>query len=598
MKFGSWIPRPSGVRPRRAGQGAQRLFRHPRLRADQGAVTGHRGLGRDVEGRRGVYRARRHDGPSRGANGGLYRLTATHSTLVSCRRLYGQLVLRAVRRQGCLHQRRRSAQIHDRAGTGAALGGSPPTCQYPGIVRDFVFLAGNSSNQNRVYWSAIDNAEGWTIGTNQSRRSGLARRRRDYRTCRAASSAWRSRTRRSTSSSMSARPRYSPAARFSNSIGALCHGSIAQHGRQTFFYSRRGFYKFVDGEVADWPQQGRSHVPHHLFGVGDRRTFAARSIPNARLVIWSMPDRLWVYNFENDMWSDVARRHCRHFDGRTASLTLEDIAVIYPSIEDVTPTFDDPFWRGGEPMLLIAKTDGKLYSFGASGNLEARSAFPQLEPNPGAFRTSATAASSATAPRLRCRSTAAHGWVTAPLNVVSIGLPDNGEVPIRASGFEGTVNGQAKVGREQEHQRKRADVGAALCSGRSFRRAGRVQPEPARLQQLTDMTHNQVVNPLLDKFHASRGRRGRRRLLLRCAVRQIPERQPLHGADDRPARPRRIEQVNSQFEQSGRYGSGAHADVLSRNLLDANGQLMYQNYGDEMNRMGQAAQGAQAGKHG
>jgi hypothetical protein len=34
-------------------------------------------------------------------------------------------------------------------------------------------------------------------------------------------------------------------------------------------------------------------------------------------------------------------------------------------------------------LLLIAKTDGKLYSFGASDNLEASFRLPQLELNPG-----------------------------------------------------------------------------------------------------------------------------------------------------------------------------------------------------------------------
>jgi hypothetical protein len=56
------------------------------------------------------------------------------------------------------------------------------------------------------------------------------------------------------------------------------------------------------------------------------------------------------------------------------------------------------------------------------------------------------------------------------------------------------------------------------------------------------------------------------------------------------------DQVNSQFENlSGRYGSGQQADALTRGLTDANSQVLYQNYGDEMNRMGQAAQGAKAG---
>jgi hypothetical protein len=55
------------------------------------------------------------------------------------------------------------------------------------------------------------------------------------------------------------------------------------------------------------------------------------------------------------------------------------------------------------------------------------------------------------------------------------------------------------------------------------------------------------------------------------------------------------DQVNSQFENSGRYGSGQQADALTRGLTDANSQVLYQNYGDEMNRMASAAQGAKAG---
>jgi hypothetical protein len=43
-------------------------------------------------------------------------------------------------------------------------------------------------------------------------------------------------------------------------------------------------------------------------------------------------------------------------------------------------------------------------------------------------------------------------------------------------------------------------------------------------------------------------------------------------------------QVMSQFEQSGRYGSGAAAHALASALADKTGQLAYQNYGDERGR--------------
>jgi hypothetical protein len=116
------------------------------------------------------------------------------------------------------------------------------------------------------------------------------------------------------------------------------------------------------------------------------------------------------------------------------------------------------------------------------------------------------------------------------------------------------------------------------------------------LQQLTDLTRNNVVNPLLDKFNASPGPANQAsgyysdvlngKYLNGNPYMSNILQQLNRGVGD---------QVNSQFELSGRYGSGAHADVLSRNLADADSNVIYQNYGDEMNRMGQAAQGAQAG---
>ena len=49
------------------------------------------------------------------------------------------------------------------------------------------------------------------------------------------------------------------------------------------------------------------------------------------------------------------------------------------------------------------------------------------------------------------------------------------------------------------------------------------------------------------------------------------------------------DRVNSQFARSGRYGSGAHADVLSQNLADTGGQLAYQNYQQERGRQDAAS---------
>lgn len=46
--------------------------------------------------------------------------------------------------------------------------------------------------------------------------------------------------------------------------------------------------------------------------------------------------------------------------------------------------------------------------------------------------------------------------------------------------------------------------------------------------------------------------------------------------------------IDAKFAGSGRYGSGAHSAALSSALADTGGQLAFQNYGDERNRMAQA----------
>jgi hypothetical protein len=370
-----------------------------------------------------------------GTNSGLYRLTSSTATSVSAGTYsanwffvqFGDKVV-------CLNGAA-PLKYTISAGTGAALGGSPPTSQYGAIVKDFVFLAGNSSNQNRVYWSAIDNAEGWTPGTNQSDvqdlpdggavtglaggEFGLAFQDEAIHIFEYVGS-----------------PAVFTRRKVSNSIGALCHGGIAQHGRQTFFYSRRGFYKFIDGEV--YPL-GRNKVDRTF-----RNTYSVSEIvnnlrctidPQRSLVIWSMPDRLWVYNFDNDMWSDVLSTGIVGITtGRTASLTLEDIAVIFPSIENVTPTFDDAYWNGGSPLLLIAKSDGALYAFGSATNLEARFRLPQIEMFSGrtAHARNSRIIGNLTSGQVSidCRAKMSD----TPINVVSMDFRNNGEIPIRASG--------------------------------------------------------------------------------------------------------------------------------------------------------------------
>lgn len=122
---------------------------------------------------------------------------------------------------------------------------------------------------------------------------------------------------------------------------------------------------------------------------------------------------------------------------------------------------------------------------------------------------------------------------------------------------------------------------------------GVVNQNQPGLQQLTDLTRNQVVNPLLGKFQSSLGTAGQANgynsdVLSGKYMGGNPYLAQMLGQANRDV----TNNVNSQFEMSGRYGSDAHGYGLARGMADSENGLRYQNYSDEMNRMGQSATNA------
>ena len=269
--------------------------------------------------------------------------------------------------------------------TGAALGASPPDASMVAIVRDFVFLAGDSSARSTVTWSAVNNAEGWTVGTGQCDEqlipdggdiTGLAGGEYGIVFQRNAISVFE----------YVGSPLIFTRRKVSDTIGCVTHGSIAQAGKMVFFLSSRGFYMFNDGELTPI---GRDKVDRTFFGsystLNIEGSIRAAIEPNLNLVIWSMPDRLWIYNWGVDKWSEVTSSGIVAVTtGRTGYMTLADLAAEYPGGNDTVPYgTDDPLFQGGEPTLLIAKSDDALYAFGGTSLFPATMQMVKVEAYPG-----------------------------------------------------------------------------------------------------------------------------------------------------------------------------------------------------------------------
>ena len=253
-------------------------------------------------------------------------------------------------------------------GTGAALGGTPPTSTMVTIVRDFVFMAGNPSANSTVYWSAINNAEGWTVGTNQcdiqqlpdgGPVTGMAGGEYGLVFQEAAIHRF----------SYVGSPTIFQRDKISDGIGCLAPGSVATFGRMTFFLSGRGFYSISDGGIMPigdqkvnetfWAAYTRSDVLNNIRSTID---------PKRSLVIWSMPDCLWIYNWQLDRWTKAAIPGLVGLStGINAGVSIDALDALYPSGLDSIPySLDAPIFQGGDPMLTVVKSDNIVYALGGN----------------------------------------------------------------------------------------------------------------------------------------------------------------------------------------------------------------------------------------
>lgn len=272
--------------------------------------------------------------------------------------------------------------------TGATLGGSPPNSTMIAIVRDFVFLAGDSSALSTVTWSAINNSEGWTAGTNQSDVqqlpdggpiTGLAGGEYGLVFQEAAVHRF----------SYVGGDLIFQRDKIVEGVGNVSPGAVAQFGRITFFLSSRGFYSLADGELI---AIGKNKVDKTFWAEYTRAdvdgTITSTVDPTRAVVMWAMPGKIWKYNWELDRWSITEIPGLVGVStGVNASVSLEDIDTLYPdtgsgNIDAVPYSLDAPIFKGGEPMVILAKTDKIVYALGGA-NLSATLTMANNEIVPG-----------------------------------------------------------------------------------------------------------------------------------------------------------------------------------------------------------------------
>lgn len=221
-------------------------------------------------------------------------------------------------------------------------------------------------------------------------------------------------------------------------VGCASAGSIAQAGRTVFFLSDRGFMALEDGQALrpigneKFDQSFRDTV-----GQDDYEKMYAAVDPKRSLVLWGIPGtpgRIWVYNWVLDRASTIEMPFSGFFGGYESSLTLEDVAVLYPNLDTMPYSLDDPRFQGGDPRLYVATRANEIGAL-AGPNMEATLSYGWQAPaDPDVSRVQAVWPMSDAIDGITI-SIDARQQMGGPLGIVMEGnMQQSGRVPIRARG--------------------------------------------------------------------------------------------------------------------------------------------------------------------
>lgn len=266
----------------------------------------------------------------------------------------------------------------------AALGGSPPAFRHAAVVGNFVVTGFQPTAQNKVQWSAVNDATGWTAGTSQSDSETLPEggvitgvtggqyglifqenriTRMDYRGGNVIFSF----------------------RRIEDNRGAVQGKNVIQVGNLVYFLSEDGFY-VTDGSASK--PIGANKVDRFFYN--DLKTALRERVRAAydhenKLIMWSYPsatgtnsgtqnDKILIYHIASERWSIIIIDHEIIIDYLSSGYTLEELDD-YPAsgtddIDAITVSLDSALFLGGVKSVGVFDTDHKLGSF-SGDNLEA-----------------------------------------------------------------------------------------------------------------------------------------------------------------------------------------------------------------------------------
>lgn len=253
----------------------------------------------------------------------------------------------------------------------ADLAAAAPAAKFVTVVRDFVVAANVSGDENKVYWSDINDETDWTPGAASQSDSQVLPDGGDITGLAGGEYGLIFLERAIYRMSYTGSPLFFQFDAISRTLGCLSSGSVAQFGGITYFLADDGFY-VTDGQ--SFTNIGEEKVNRWFFDRVSRTDIklkiSAAVDPIRKLVLWCYPQQsggygILAYSIPLKRWSHIDTTATSIASLLSSSVTLEQLDNYSASLDALAVSLDDPQWAGGQ-LILVGTTGQKVITFGNS----------------------------------------------------------------------------------------------------------------------------------------------------------------------------------------------------------------------------------------
>jgi hypothetical protein len=255
-----------------------------------------------------------------------------------------------------------------------------PTFKVSGVVRDFLITGNQSSNQNRIQWSGINDITEWTAGTKQSDFQDLPGSGGEIVHITSGEIGYVFRQNQIIRMDYVGGATVFRLSVISPNRGAVLGRTVCQDNRRVFFYADDGFFEINGDNVT---AIGAEKV-NRFFDANVNKAYTDRICaavdPFNQLALWLYPsvnntsnttgicDRILIYNYATKKWSLAEANASSIFSQFVGAYTVELMDIISQNLDAINIALDTDFWSGGQLLLGAIDGDYKAAIFSGTAN--------------------------------------------------------------------------------------------------------------------------------------------------------------------------------------------------------------------------------------